>query len=363
VQCHTTGFDDEYNFAGNLVTQGLNQDGYDDNPRAALQAVQCEACHGPMGPNPALHQPQTAAAMDGAACNKCHEQNEEWASSGHGAVLTRMTREEMFEEWGGSSCNYCHISEGFMALHGSPWAAEYLNAESANQVNCATCHEAHGNGNEYQIRTVDPVRLVYGGPDSTSGYTISGWGNGQLCAQCHHARRSQSQINGQINNGSAHPGPHESPQADMFAGRGSYEIAGYTYNREDQHAAEPLTDKCIICHMSTIPRGQAGGPYNGHSFAPDTRGCNTSGCHNTTTFDVGGVQTEIHGLIEELAALLPHDSTGAVMEAMDTLSWSRKQREAGYAYLFVESDGSKGVHNYPYAKSLLENAITYLNAP
>jgi hypothetical protein len=357
-QCHTTGFDDRFDHDGNRISTGVNNGGYDDTGAASLTGVQCEACHGPMGVNPAVHTPQVESSYRGETCAFCHDQPDEWTTSGHGSVLSRMTREEMVDEWGGSSCNSCHISEGFIKKYDADHAALTFDAETANPVTCVTCHDPHSAANAMQLRTVADVTSPYGGEDSPSGYAITGFGKGQLCSQCHHSRRSRTQILSQIDTGSEHPGPHESPQADMVSGRGCWELPG-TYERENPHVGT-LEDMCVNCHMYTIPRDQTGGPVFGHSFAADVNMCKQ--CHTSATdFDIHGIQTEIEAKLEELAALLPHDSTGAVMAEWDTLNWTREQREAGYVYLFVEADGSKGVHNPDYADSLLTNAIRYLS--
>jgi formate-dependent nitrite reductase cytochrome c552 subunit len=318
-----------------------------------------------MSPNPAPHTPQLATAFSGEVCAKCHLHYDEWRTSAHGTVLDGMTREEFFDEWDGS-CSVCHISEGFiMAKDSADWAGMTLTAENANQVTCVTCHDPHSDDNSSQLRTLADVSSPYGGPAYNNGaYMITGLGKGMICAQCHHARRSSSSIQSQFNNGSAHPGPHESPQADMVMGYATYEIPGYTYVRDAQHTTSNVADMCVDCHMYTVavPYDQAGTPVKGHSFAPDVRAC--AGCHNNTpTFDVEGVQSEITHLLDSLGVMLPQDTTGHVMAATDTIVWTRKQREAGYTYLFVEQDKSKGVHNYNYARTMLENAITYLLAP
>jgi hypothetical protein len=357
VQCHTTGFDDRYDFAGNRVSSGVNNGGFDDTHDPKLKNVQCEACHGPMGVNPAAHTPVLAANFSGESCSKCHEQYAEWTTSVHGSAFNTMTPEEFYAEWGRSSCDYCHISEGFIKKFDPDQSALTYDAETVNMIGCATCHDAHSAANASQLRTLASVTTPYGGEDEQSGHTITGFGAGQLCVQCHHARPTRSSIQGQINNGNAHPGPHHSCQGDMVSGRGCWETPG-TYVRENPHVGT-LENMCVDCHMFSIPHGQTGGPLYGHSFAPDVRKC--QGCHaGATNFDIHGIQTEIEAKLEELAALLPHDSTGAVMAAMDTVNWTHAQREAGYTYFFVENDGSMGVHNPPYADSLLTNAIRYL---
>ncbi|MBU0692039.1 cytochrome c family protein, partial [bacterium] len=72
IQCHTTGFDDTFDFAGNKLTTGLDNGGYDQNPVVALQGVQCEACHGPMGPEFSDHNPDMEMPLTGMACDRCH---------------------------------------------------------------------------------------------------------------------------------------------------------------------------------------------------------------------------------------------------------------------------------------------------
>src|SRR3989339_749855 len=118
-----------------------------------------------------------------------------------------------------------------------------------------------------------------------------------------------------------------------------------------------LKNMCASCHMLKISGDQPGGPFYGHNFSPDYRKC--AECHTgATSINIGGVQTEIEILLEDLFAFLPNDGTELL--PYDTLNWTREQREAGYAYFFVRRDGSLGVHNQAYTRSLLNNAIQYL---
>jgi len=213
------------------------------------------------------------------------------------------------------------------------------------------------------LRGLAPVTLSYGTAENPDGYVVDGWGAGQLCVQCHHARRTLDNITGQLENGSSRPGPHGSPQADMVAGVGCWEIEGYEYERESPHTPDvvigesTLEDMCVKCHLYSIPHGEPDGPIYGHTFAPDVRACGT--CHATPNdFDYHGLRTEIEGLMTTLFNLLPND--GSVV-LFDTLSTTYEQREAGYAWYFVNNEGSMGVHNYTYAKSLLENAIDHVS--
>jgi hypothetical protein len=366
VQCHVTGYDNIVDEAGNVTQMGLDNGGYDDNPIETLRDVQCEACHGPMGPTFGSHNPQLQGALRGETCGRCHTENDEYAQSVHGqSIANAGGLEEFLAEWNRSSCQPCHISEGFIKAHDPDWANQPL-PEEPWQVTCATCHDVHEKDNESYLRAQQAFSIVYGGPEYPDGFQVTDFGKGQLCGQCHHARYTESQVLGQIDAGSSHPGPHHSAQSDMLSGYGSYEIPGYEYEHESQHTPDvqigdcSLENMCVMCHMYAIPFGESGGPYYGHQFNPDTRACNC--CHATPDdFDYHGKLTEIDDLTAQLYALLPQDGSGNLMP-YDTLNWTRTEREAGYAWYFVTNDGSRGAHNYEYAHSLLENAIAYLTA-
>ena len=364
---HSTVFDTTFIGIAERTTgydPTVDNGGYDDNPGPWLENVQCEACHGPQGPDVGDHRNLSPGALSGASCGQCHAEWPEYQYSGHGTVIQRVGGAEAFTaEWGGSSCRGCHISEGFLMIQDPDWANRPF-PQVANQIACGTCHNAHmDTGNEFQIRTQDDFNLPYGGESNPGAYTITGWGKGQLCGQCHHSRRDRTGIMGQIANGNQHFGPHDSPQADMIAGRGSYEITGMTYDSTNQHqqffvSGGALEDVCVSCHMIDLTTPY---PHAKHTFYPDVQNC--YGCHQQpVNFDIDGVQTEIDSLLTALAVLLPHDSTGAVPSDTRT-GWTTQEREAGWAYFFVTADASKGVHNHAYARTLLVNAITYLTPP
>ncbi|MCC6477316.1 hypothetical protein IT157_09710 [bacterium] len=371
LQCHTTGWDDIVAYDGSVTTPGVDNGGYDDYPNAMLRNVTCEACHGPMGPDFSSHEPDVELVITGETCNRCHSQFEEYEESAHGTAIERAGGIEEFNtEWNRSSCNFCHISEAFIKKWDPEWADVAVPAEGW-QVSCATCHDVHefSEDNPGYLRGLGAFPIVYPGPDIADTLWVPdeelgvlSFGKGQLCAQCHHARRTYSNIVGQINNGSAHAGPHASCQADMMLGRGSYEIAGYTYNRESAHQPDVvigegnLADMCVTCHVHTIPGDTPGHDYHGHAFEPRVEACNQ--CHATPEgFDYHGRRTEIQGLMDQLFAMLPNNGEEP---NFDTTSTTREQREAAYAWYFITNEGSMGVHNYEYAYSLLTNAIDYL---
>ena len=359
LEHRTTGYD-----------PGIDNGGYDDNPGPWLRNVQCEACHGPLGPELGVpHTYLSETTFTGETCGQCHAEFPEYQYSGHGTAMVRAGGHEEFNgEWNRSSCWGCHISEGFIKIWDTDWSSREI-PHLANQINCGTCHDPHSSSedNPEQLRTVADFNLPYGGEDNPGAYTITGWGKGQLCGQCHHSRSNRTSLMNTINNGNQRAYPHYSPQADMVSGRGSYEIPGYTYDRGNQHdfSAAPMDNVCVSCHMRTL-----GTPYEhtNHNFHPEVVSC--YGCHGTpANFDINGKQTEIQNLMDQLAQMLPTAEQGEdghwtiSTDTRDTTNvWvTRELREAAYAWQFVDHDATLGVHNYNYAYDLLTNAIDYLS--
>ena len=368
VQCHVTGFDAEVAYGDTVVTTpGPNLDGWDDyfgvgteeadDRLAALEGVQCESCHGPLGPDAGSMSAEvnfTTRVIDGeesSMCADCHGQVAEWHESGHGAALEHheMTIEEYNDEFNAfSTCWECHTGEGFAGRYDMMYSER---PETANLIGCQSCHDPHDATNEHQLRSVASQDIIYNAA-TTATYDD---GNSNLCAQCHHARRDNDNVQDQIDNGYAHFGPHGSPQMDMVVGAGSYEIAGYTYVREGPTSHQSLDVSCVDCHMTTIPHGEEGGPKRGHDFAIDLElACGT--CHGSYQTKFDDQQAEIEGLLEQLITAIgvdPEDLGDATISTVE-------QRMAGYAYVFVMNDGSYGVHNPEYAASLLNNAIDFI---
>jgi hypothetical protein len=143
-----------------------------------------------------------------------------------------------------------------------------------------------------------------------------------------------------------------------------------------------VPNTCPTCHMqaqaATSPAFLRAG---GHTFEP---ACSASGtnpavqltavcvqCHGSiTTFNfptvdydgdgvVEGVQTEVANLMLRLATLLPPVGV-AKTNLTITSTWTPQQLKAAYNYLFVQSDGSYGVHNIAYAVDLLKASIADL---
>jgi len=242
-----------------------------------------------------------------------------------------------------------------------------LPGATLDLVGCVACHDPHGADNVAQLRTLADYSVLY---DANQPATFTGQGSSQLCAQCHHARRSVTDVTNQVLGNasgvfSTLRGPHYSPQMDMFLGTGSYEIPGFQYDRGvDGFAHKAVGNACVTCHMEvTTPHGY---PLHDHTFAATLTACQS--CHpGSTSFDIDsfdagtvGGQTEIRELLASIA-----EELGVPEDSLSSTSWTATvtdawKREAIYSYLFVKNDGSYGVHNPAYATSLLTNALLHL---
>jgi hypothetical protein len=179
-----------------------------------------------------------------------------------------------------------------------------------------------------------------------------------------------------------------------------WELPGYTYQNGSHSDIE---ERCVTCHMAKTPSyiaNEASGFAIGdslmnrlgmHTFkvavdlADGTTYLNPTGCkecHGTVTIDfVDLTQAKTADLLNALYLVLPRRDTavnvsngytnGAPIGFNDTTTWmgtakpatvvkrptTVAERAAAYNYWFVKNDFSGGVHNFTYAKGLLESSI------
>jgi hypothetical protein len=246
-------------------------------------------------------------------------------------------------------------------------------------LTCAGCHDPHGNENLASLR--DAAITDRALPNAV---LVEAAGAGRLCMACHNGRRSSDDVDTQVEEGSAHLGPHHSCQGDMLAGVNAYEdvVPGFDF-RSSLHIQ--VQDACVTCHAhpheGDLENGIAN--FTGHTFLPTVEAC--APCHGEIVdfsdilakqdFDgdaaIEGVQDEIAGLLDTLREVIidaspsqeAADSLTADFEGFfgDTLYTTREQRAAAYNWAFVEFDGSRGVHNTTYAVQLLQQSVLSLD--
>ena len=305
-------------------------------------------------------------------CFTCHNgtmdaMQGEWANSIHasGASVDYTSRD-------GSDCSKCHNQDGFI-----DWITTGVLADSygnAKAIGCFACHDPHETGN-FSLRSMAAVTLADG--------TTFDFEEGNLCANCHQARRVGSSVGANTNVSSSHWGPHHGPQGDLLAGAGGYE--GFTgYSKESSIGHQMLDGSCTYCHMS-YANTHDGYNVGGHSFNMEFDGYNVSlvcrDCHgeigsrgspytvitDSVDYDgdtvIEGFQVEVEGLMDSLAVLLKAEgvlSSGG--SPVVQVIADGDLAGALFNYLMVEEDRSEGVHNPKYIISLLEASIAYVSS-
>jgi hypothetical protein len=385
IKCHTVGYDANTNAVNGGFDDVATQFGWTfptvltnsnwasmqtNYPAVAnLANIQCENCHGPGSQHGSSFGNTNFIAISFASgdCAQCHDAPPnhihvaEWQNSMH-AITTR-------DPAGNATCVGCHTAYGFI---GRISGATTTNT-AYMAINCQTCHEPHGQTlpgtnapNPYIVRTLAPVTLM-------DGTVVTNAGEGLLCMQCHHARQNAATY-ASTTKGSAYFGPHEGPQADMLEG-----VNGFTYGQAIPSSAHAnaVSNSCVACHMQTIASADPAYLHaGGHTFENAWNGedivAACQQCHGAavTTFDfplqdyngdgvIQGVQTEVQSLLNKLSTYLPPDNS--VKSSLTiTSTWTQPQLEAAYNWLFVEKDGSLGIHNTAYAVGLLKTSIANL---
>jgi hypothetical protein len=226
----------------------------------------------------------------------------------------------------------------------------------ASPPDCRTCHQIHTTNTEadFALTTTEPVTLI------ASGETFDR-GAGNLCANCHQPRREIAVEDGMVNVSSTHWGPHHGPQSTMLMGIGGWGVDG----TPSPHYAT-IPEGCPTCHLAG----------DNHLFSPSLdRGAIKScqSCHgDVDSFDIGGTQTEVDELINELEELLvakgllavaPHEPWHEGPPDIHPVVGEYPEAEAGALWNYITiaiEDSSHGVHNPEYTKALLEASIEAL---
>ncbi|MFT5086992.1 MAG: putative CXXCH cytochrome family protein [Planctomycetota bacterium] len=373
--CHTTGF----NAAAGAVNGGFDDVAVDvgwtfpeelvegnweamDPALQAMGNIQCESCHGP-GSEHAGNPATISTSLSAGDCAQCHDAEPyhltviEWEQSKH-AIATRYPTGE-----GRESCVGCHSGAGFVQRikHGE------ITDPAWEAIGCQVCHDPHSAENPHQLRRVDDVTLM-------NGEVVTAGGNGKICMNCHISRRDADTYTEQY---SGHFGPHHGPQTDMLVGTNAVE---YDQNIASSPHLFALENACATCHMAGVEGDDPSRTHaGGHTFRPVfdngtpddpsddvdlTATC--VACHGeidsfdipTQDYDgdgtVEGVQSEVEGLMHALAMELP--PIGEPMVEV-TEEYTPAELKASYNYLFVEEDGSMGVHNTRYAVGILKESF------
>jgi hypothetical protein len=296
---------------------------------------------------------------------------------------------------GREACARCHTAGGFAGYtealtNGVAYVTN--NADTTYQpISCAACHQPHDASYAEQLRVPSTSILLADGVT-----TVTNAGFGTICINCHRSR------NGSVTNsivayplgqatwaGGSSFGPHDSPTSDLL-----YGVNGWTYGKNIPSAGhrDSVTNSCMGCHMQTVASTdpgflKAGGHSMEMSYQVVTNGVTNKvdlvavcqQCHGgITTFNfpvqdyngdgvIQGVQDEVQSLLNQLSQLMPpsgyvasgnYVADGKVKTSVSTYTnMPARFLEAAYNWQLVNNDGSKGVHNVPYAVGLLKASI------
>jgi hypothetical protein len=315
-----------------------------------LSQVACFTCHG-----------DEQFKFDGA------QQQWEYSLHGSGAHTARGTS---------SSCRPCHTNEGFVEKV-SDGAIPYDGGQ-LTVIACFTCHQPHTTGG-FEPRSIAPVTLEDG--------TVFDYGWGNLCANCHHARRDPATYVTENTELSSHWGPHHSNQSDVLAGVGGYEYDGYEYHNSAHTSVTASKNGCVACHMSPSITPSVGGHSwnmaNDDMGVENLTGCNVDDCHgNSGPLDeinrtaehdydgdgtIEGVQDEVHGVIKILGDLLIDEGLAEYAEDED---WyepmggvtveDKDVAGAVYNLMVAQEERSLCIHNTDYVIGLLQSSINFI---
>lgn len=380
------GQDDNASCAGchSVGSYGLNADGalnnggYDELAVDRLRGVQCENCHGAGSEHPDVDFASVETTKDAALCGDCHNGThhptfDEWTASPHNVVTASAATR--------AACAKCHngLYTGTYLNDPEAFVPPAANPTEFIPITCAGCHDPHGNENPASLRNASVTDRAL-----PNAVLVEAAGAGRLCMACHNGRRSSDDVDAQIEEGSAHLGPHHSVQGDMLAGVNAYERIDSTFAWSSSlHIL--AEDACVTCHTHPHEGDPESGiaSFTGHSFLPTVEAC--ASCHGDlddfeeilakADYDgdatIEGVQLEVDGLLDILEEAIIDASTSE--EAADSLRADFEgkmgdpllttvdQRKAAYNWAFVAFDASRGVHNATYAIQLLQRSALFLS--
>jgi len=367
--------------------------------------VQCENCHGPgyqhvFGSLPVLGDTNyISVSMGVGACAQCHDSRTthalatawntkatEWSHSGHAHPPRTPSGP------GREACVRCHTARGFATFTAT--GSQIISNTVYEAITCATCHDPHSATNAHQLRATE----IYTLPEGT---TVTNVGKGALCMTCHHSRNGSAadnvakyKLNQPTWAGGVSFGPHDSTAGDMVEG-----VNAITYGKvipSGSHNAV-IPDVCVGCHMQPVATshpafGQAGGHTYSMTYKIVKGGATNTvdlvdtcvKCHGPIDgfnfarkdYDgdgvIDGVQTEVEHLLNNLSRLLPNSTYQAdgnyvpdgQVKVIDRntvkTNWPTKFLNGAWNYMFVNVEGSKGVHNAPYAVGVIKASIADL---
>lgn len=289
---------------------------------------------------------------DGISLELIETISEEWKSSAHQYAVTATAER-------GINCAKCHDGVGYAEQ------AEYVDVDFLPQhqigIDCQACHTGFG---KEKIDT-GLAKLPFMDEPFKGG-------TGAMCASCHNGNNDPSALFSQSKAGELGrlSYPHYGANAALLTGKGGMEIPGVDYIVSKAHAT--IEDSCVACHMPETNDG-----YKSHTFKsdPEYQEQTCGSCHVDEigkSFNISDLQNEIKLQLDKLETAIL-DATGAVKidagkgaftyydaDNNQIANISHEAYVATYNWRLVAAEGSFGVHNPLYAKSLINESYKYL---
>ncbi len=351
--------------------------------------VGCESCHGPGGAhkaNPTKANILTTPNLDKpVVCAQCHGPiNEQFGVSQHSKLIQDPVEEAVTNpaQYGRNSrCIACHSSLARLEVSKGTDLGTLTDAQIneicentltnvAHSATCVSCHNPHAktgnlnqNGEDVQLwkKSFNTDTTPVGPASTAASFTTYD----HICAQCHNGR-GVDPTDAKLTSGTARPSMHDSNQYNMLMGFGGVE-GNVVVERNTAHANAP--GQCTKCHM----------PDSRHTFTVSyDKGC--APCH--TSADAAARATSVKSeILNGLIALKARMEAYAKSKFGDADLWEyttnitalgktapdQKQvaielKRARHNYYFIVRSGDYGVHNAPYARTLLKVANTNLTS-
>lgn len=270
----------------------------------------------------------------------------------------------MIEEYSNKSCAFCHSGNSFSEAIAAGKNFSQLEAGAAEPArqDCRTCHQVHVTytGADWALETTAPVAFV------VSGATFDG-GNGNLCANCHQARRYLANFAAKDSAGAVIPdkyapsvrfNTHLSDQGDIMLGVLDVNAILGVDGKPGAHYTM-VENTCVGCHL---------GEGKNHTFEAQVTTCVK--CHaDAKDLNINGYNFEeqFKALEDALVAkgLLAANEDGTFSIVTKNADGSPvildpKPAAALFVHGALEEDASDGAHNPNYVKALIEASLEAL---
>ena len=262
----------------------------------------------------------------------------QWQMSGHANSMNTAEKKKSMNKPG---CAKCHTAEGYwqVILAGKPSSAPYKEVRG---LTCITCHYPGKGSRKTGKLRVNQVE--------------------DTCSGCHSILVSNTATS-----------LSWCSQVSIVNGIGA---KSFSTSKYQNGAHSQLKKKCVTCHMAGSGKTE-GKLAGGHTFRVITKGegepiFNNNAClkchENISLPYVRQQQDTFKKLLNRLAALLPANAVESKKAGemvpkfpMDP-GLNSIEAKASFNYYMVAKDGTFGIHNPRYIRSLLQASINALTA-